>query len=118
MIEKLRSGQGDVRTTAFLGVATVAAIDLDASTRSRLGVSATTGAVVTSVTAGSAAKDGGLMEGDVILAIDANAVSGPPDVRDVLATKKPGDPISLDIDRRGERTTIVISLGSRVVSNA
>jgi serine protease Do len=118
LIEKLRTGQGDVKTTAFLGVATIAAAELDAATRSRLGVTATTGAVITSVTAGSAAKDGGLKEGDVIVAIDTHAVTGPPEIRDVLAAKKPGEPVSLDIDRRSDRLTIVITLGSRVVSNA
>lgn len=118
LIEKLRAGQGDVKTTAFLGVATIAAVDLDAATRSRLGVTATTGAVITSVTAGSAAKDGGLKEGDVIVAIDTRTVTGPPEIRDVLAAKKPGEPVALDIDRRGEHLTVAITLGSRVVSNA
>src|SRR5690606_10485316 len=74
LIEQLKSGGGEVRTTAFLGVSTVDVSSLDAATRIDLQITADRGAVVAAVTPGTAAEQAGLREGDVITAINGTAV--------------------------------------------
>jgi serine protease Do len=61
------------------------------------------GVVVASTVAGAIdARDGGLMAGDVIYAVNRTAVPGLTELRTVLAGFKAGDPVVLQLERRGE----------------
>jgi len=61
------------------------------------------GVVVASTVAGAIdAKEGGLAEGDIIHALNRTEVKGLTDLRTRLDALKPGDPVVLQLERRGE----------------
>jgi S1-C subfamily serine protease len=74
---------------------------------------ALTGAAVESVVKDSPAEAAGLQEGDVITAFDGTAVAGPQDVVDAVAAKKPGDSVTLTVEREGadEPLSVDVTLG-------
>ncbi|HEY8723884.1 MAG TPA: trypsin-like peptidase domain-containing protein [Gaiellaceae bacterium] len=82
-----------------------------------LGVSvktaATGGVTVSSVSAGSAADSAGLKAGDVITAVDGTNVATAEKLRAIIAGHKPGDSITLTIDRGGSTKTITATLGAK-----
>lgn len=90
---------------AFLGIASN---DEDASD----------GVVVQSVTSGSAADQGGLRAGDVIVAIDGKAVSRTEDLVSQLRASAPGAHVSLTVERGGQTLTLAVTLGARTEPQA
>jgi serine protease Do len=61
------------------------------------------GVVVASTVAGAIdSREGGLAAGDVVYAINRSPVVGLPDLRAVLDLLKTGDPVVLQVERRGE----------------
>ncbi|GDY11953.1 hypothetical protein LBMAG53_08310 [Planctomycetota bacterium] len=92
-----RGGPGFNR--AFLG-AQVEAIDAAA------GFDGKTGVKVVRVVPASTAEKIGLAVGDVITQIGASAVTSPETYREVLATFKPSEPISVAIFRDGKPKTL------------
>lgn len=73
-----------------------------------------TGAVVQRVVPGCAARRAGLLEGDVILAIDDIEVSGSRGLVDVLASFLASDIVEISFRRGEEELTSSVRLGSRV----
>ena len=79
------------------------------------------GAVVREVTGGGPAQRAGLRaatsptgaDGDVIIAIEGSAVSGPQDVADAVADNEPGDRIEVRVRRGSSEQTIEVELGRR-----
>ena len=49
--------------------------------------------------------------GDIIVAADGEPVSSIDELRDVIAAKKPGDKIKLEVYRGGKRTSVTVKLG-------
>jgi putative serine protease PepD len=82
-----------------------------------LGVSVKTaasgGVTVSAVSAGSAADSAGLKAGDVITAVDGTKVATAEKLRAIIAGHKPGDSITLTIDRGGSSKTITATLGAK-----
>jgi putative serine protease PepD len=83
-----------------------------------LGVSvktATSGAGVTvgSVSNGSAADSAGVKAGDVITAVDGTNVATAEKLRAIIASHKPGDKVTLTLDRGGSSKTLTATLGSK-----
>ena len=113
LIDKLKAGGGDVRGTAFLGVRTVDIDNVQPAIRDRLGITADHGAFVGEVIAGSAAQQAGIEAGDVIVAIDGKNVKTAADVGEIIAKLKPGDRVSLSVERNGDERTVSATLGSR-----
>jgi S1-C subfamily serine protease len=70
------------------------------------------GAFVLEVRPGTPAEEAGLEAGDLIVAIDGEAVAGSEEVRDTVRSHEPGDEIELEIERAGETVTIAAELGS------
>jgi S1-C subfamily serine protease len=106
IIADLRLG----REPAFLGVSTqsvTAALDRELS----LGL--TSGAYVDKVTASSAAKDAGLKVGDVITKIDGSKITDSTDVLTAIRGNRPGETISITINRKGEEITVQAKLTGR-----
>ena len=61
------------------------------------------GVVVASMVAGAFdARDGGLAQGDVIYAVNRKPVARLTDLRTIMEAFKPGDPVVLQLERRGE----------------
>jgi putative serine protease PepD len=65
------------------------------------------------VSAGSAADSAGLKAGDVITAVDGTNVATAEKLRAIIAGHKPGDSITLTIDRGGSTKTITATLGAK-----
>jgi S1-C subfamily serine protease len=101
LIEQLRTGQ--VPDHALLGVSTQPS-PADATTQ---------GARVADVSAGSAAHDAGLQVGDVITAVDGQAVTTPDDLATAIAGHQPGDEVKVTYVRNGDVHSVAVTLGTR-----
>ena len=91
---------GDDVRLALLGVSTSATED------------GTPGAQVQQVVEGSAAEAGGLEVGDVVLAIDGDAVRGSSDLRAEVLVREPGSTSTLLVVRDGQQLEISVTFGS------
>jgi serine protease Do len=73
----------------------------------------TKGVLLSEVTAGSAAEEGGLKPGDVVIKLDGAAVDNANDFRNRVAMYKPGSAIELIVLRDGKEMTFPITLAQR-----
>ena len=96
--------------TVVRGRLGVAIQDLTPDLAEAMEIEAAGGAVVGSVDPGSAAERAGLRAGDAILAIDGHALRGSADLRGRVGMRRPGDTVTLDIWREGERQSIDVTL--------
>src|SRR3954468_4906334 len=71
------------------------------------------GAQVQSVTPGGAADKAGLQQNDVIKGIDGQAIKDPSALSSAVEAKKPGDKITIQIERNGLTQEIDVKLGTR-----
>jgi S1-C subfamily serine protease len=126
VVDQLRaSGSVD---HAYLGVS---AVEVTSDLADAFKLPVEKGLVVQTVTSGSGAASAGLkagdeqaviagesfrMGGDVIVAADGKPVASIDDLRDVIATHKPGDKIELDIYRGGAKKTVTVTLGRQPTS--
>jgi S1-C subfamily serine protease len=93
-----------------------------------LGLDTHTGAMITDVVNGSPADDAGLKGstgettfqlqrvktgGDVVLAVDGKPVLENNDLSKLVAVHKPGDTVTLEVLRNGQKTNVDVTLGSR-----
>ncbi len=73
-----------------------------------------TGALVVAVTTGSPADEAGLQAGDVITAVDDEPVDAENDLADRIAAYRPGDTVSLTVERPGEEPRqVTVELGAQ-----
>ena len=108
---------------AYLGVAIES---IPAAAANTLGTKA--GAAVTEVRSGSPAAAAGLKAstgtktvdgqayptgGDVITAVDGQAVTGADELRAAIDAKQPGQKVSLTVLRNGKTTSVELTLASR-----
>lgn len=91
----------------FLGIQMVA---VTADNYRAAGLEEITGVLIDNVLSEGPAGRAGLLEGDIILAIDGFDVREPNQLRSRLARYRPGDTIELDIKRREDRKTVLVSL--------
>jgi putative serine protease PepD len=73
----------------------------------------TAGAQLAEVRSGSAAADAGLQVGDVVTAVDGDAVSTPSALQTAIDAKQPGDRVIVDYLRNGTHRTVTVTLGTR-----
>jgi putative serine protease PepD len=71
------------------------------------------GAQVQSVTPGGPADKAGLQKGDLIKAVDGQAIKDPSELSSAIETKKPGDTVTLRIERNGLTQDLDVKLGTR-----
>jgi putative serine protease PepD len=71
------------------------------------------GVQVAEVRAGSPAASADLAAGDVITAVDGDAVSSPAELQVVVDAKQPGDTLAITYRRNGEEHTADVELGAR-----
>jgi len=90
---------------AYLGVSSQ-----DAAT---LGVQPEDGAVIARIESGTPAEQAGLQEGDVVVAIDGEVVTGSGDLTGGIRGYQPGDTVTLDVVRDGDRRQVQVTLGTR-----
>jgi putative serine protease PepD len=114
LIEDLLAGGGDLTAnTAVLGVSTldVSSPDLADDVREEFDITADAGAVVVNVDPESAAGAAGLQVGDVIVEFDGEAVRNAEQLTRLVRGRESGDEVSVVVVRRGERTTVSVTLG-------
>ena len=92
--------------------ATHARIGVSVSDASVSGGVTTTGALVEDVTAGSAAADAGLTEGDVITAVDGHPISGSDALVATVRKYRPGDEVTLTYRRGDTADEVTVTLDS------
>ena len=97
---------------AYLGVGT------QDNTGSSLGGSGSTvaGAEVTSITSNSPAGNAGLQQYDVITAVGSKPITGADDLLTALAHSKPGQTVTLTVNRNGQTMKVKVTLGELAVS--
>ena len=93
---------------AALGVGVVS---VDPTLALREGLSVDHGALIYQLVSGGAAEQAGLQAGDVIVQIDNTAINDLSSLSDYLATRNPGDVVSVHIYRGSQQLTIQVKLG-------
>ncbi|MBN1424150.1 PDZ domain-containing protein [Candidatus Fermentibacteria bacterium] len=71
------------------------------------------GAPVVEVVKDGPAAKAGMKDGDVIIAIDKDAIVGPGHLREVLSFRSPGDKAQVTVWRKGKKETLHVELGER-----
>jgi len=71
------------------------------------------GALVKQVASGGPADQAGLQPGDVILAVNAQPISGPADIGGVIDALPTGSEVLLQIDRGGQLSTVGVTLAPK-----
>lgn len=95
------------------GVLGVMIRTLDGNLAKEKDLDLTQGVYVDSLMENSAAGKAGVKVGDVILAVDGVAVSTSPELQGVIARHRPGEEVTLKIDRNGKETEIKVTLNNR-----
>ena len=102
VLQQLRDqASGDVREEGFLGVSL--------EPRSDGGV----GSIISTVQPGSPAQEAGIVVGDIVLAVDGEPVNGQAGLVAAIRDRSPGDLISIELVRDGERLTVTATLVAR-----
>jgi serine protease Do len=76
----------------------------------------TRGALVSNVDTGSAAARAGLRQGDVIVGVDGEKVADGNELRNRIASTKPGSKVALEIIRNGSTHTVQATLDAKTAS--
>jgi len=71
------------------------------------------GVKLAGVAPGSPAEKAGLKEGDILLALNGKEFADVKAYAQSLFARKPGEEITLDVDRGGKRQTVKVTLGSK-----
>jgi S1-C subfamily serine protease len=100
-------------THPFVGVNYLA---LSPAAAAQLNVTATQGALIESVVDGSPAEDAGLQKGDIVTKIDGKELTTESAFAEIVDSHKPGDVVSLTVERNGQEMTIKVTLGTRPAS--
>jgi serine protease Do len=88
----------------------VAIQSVDADMAKAFGLSQGGGALVSDVTAGSPAAKAGIERGDIILALNGQAVSGPDDLSVHISEMAPGSTAHLKVARNGQTHEVAVTL--------
>ncbi|MEZ0120873.1 MAG: hypothetical protein SGVNAXEH_001021 [Holophagaceae bacterium] len=106
ILKTLRAGKPVSR--GFLGIGP---ISLDSNYQEALGVSE--GVVVGSVETGRPAAQAGLQRLDVITHVDRQAVKSPEELISIIASRRAGESVALEVIRDGKKMVINVLLGDR-----
>ncbi len=114
LIQKLQTGGGDLTPdTPVLGITTVdvSSPDIPQEFKDQFGITVDQGAIVVSVDPKSGAGTAGVQEGDVVVAFDGDTVTGSTQLTKLVRARKPGDQVSVEVEREGQRQTFTVTLG-------
>jgi len=89
---------------------------LSAAAAAQLNITETQGALIQSVVAGSPAATAGIQKGDVVTQIDGKALTTDSAFAEAVDNHKPGDVITLTVQRNGQTMQIKVTLGTRPTS--
>ncbi len=86
-------------------------VPLNPAIAAQNGISVQYGAYIRNVVSGSPAAQAGLQSGDVITAIDGTQLQSDSDLAQILGQHKPGDQVTLTVQRGNQQLTIKVTLG-------
>lgn len=92
------------------GLLGIAIADVDARVAEALKLSVNQGVLVNDVNEGSAAEEGGINRGDVIIGINSHTVNSVSELQEWVARNRPGTEITVDYLRAEERKSIKVRL--------
>lgn len=95
--------RGSTPTHAYLGVGTAPAVDVDGRT----------GVIVESVQSASPAAKAGVRVGDIIKTVDGKTLSGVNDLIAAVAADRPGQPLTLGLQRGTRHLTLRVVLAAQ-----
>ena len=87
--------------------------DVDETMGQALGLKDHKGVLVAGVQPGQPAEEGGIREGDIIRKLDGKIVEDRDELLRVVASKKPGTTVSVEVLREGKSKTLRVKLGDR-----
>ena len=88
--------------------------DLDPTTRDAFGLSAETrGVLIGDVFKGQPADKAGFKRGDIVTTVNGKTVSNPNELKNAVASIRPGNKIPVDILRNGKKLTLHVTLSGR-----
>jgi serine protease Do len=96
----------------------VAVQSLDQGLAQSFGLDAPRGALVSRVEAGTPAAQAGLVPGDVILTLDGESVEDSAALARLVAGKRPGERVVLELRREGRARRLELALGEQAASLA
>jgi serine protease DegQ len=96
----------------WLGIATQP-VRLPPALVASLGTAGTAGLVVVNVEPDGPADRGGVLLGDIVLALDGRTVSDPRDVLAALGGDRIGTPLALEVVRGGKSERLTVTIGER-----
>lgn len=95
---------------AFIGVNIQ---DLDGKLAEKYRLDRTSGVYVAGLSENGAAAAAGLKEGDVIISIDHKEVKSAPELQEIIGRKRPGDVVTVGVDRNGSIKEFTIELRNK-----
>jgi len=87
--------------------------DLDSKTAKEKDLSISEGIVVDSVNKESAAKEAGVLKGDVIVKVGPTTVNSVAELQEQIARHRPGDKVPLTINREGKELVLTTTLKNK-----
>jgi len=87
--------------------------DVDGNFAREEGLDVTEGVYVSDLMESSAAEDAGVKVGDVIVAVNGKEVKSASELQAAVGTRRPGDKVSLTVDRNGSMKDIDVVLKNR-----
>jgi len=109
LIPELEKGGVTQNGGAYLGVEVA---PLTSQLRQQYGFTPQSGAVILSVDLGSPADRAGLVQGDVIVAVDGKAVTSDTDLEQIITGDHPGQHVEIAYYEGNQRRTVGVTLGS------
>jgi serine protease Do len=91
---------------------------IDADLAASLKLPDTRGAIISNVDPGSAAARAGLKQGDVIVGVNGEKLADNNELRNKIASTKPGSTVSIDIIRDGNPQTVHATLDAKTATPA
>jgi S1-C subfamily serine protease len=114
LIKQIQGGQGQITPDSpTLGVATQDVSGLTPDVIAKYGIVTSDGALITSIETHSSATAAGLQVGDVITAIDSQAVNSSDDAAAAVQAHTAGDQITITFERQGQIHNVQVTLLSR-----
>jgi serine protease Do len=92
---------------AFLGLQIR---DVDAALVNEEELKVNNGVFVSDFLPNSAAESAGIKKGDVIIQIDQNKVKATPELMEIIGRKRPGDKITVTVNRKGQLNDFTVTL--------
>jgi Do/DeqQ family serine protease len=94
----------------FLGVSI---LPIDAQAAQELGLDEIGGVYISEARKGGSAYRGGVRGGDVILAVDGQRVNAPNELQSLIARRRPGEQVAMEVWRDGQRRMLNVVLMGR-----